>query len=368
MPRSPNITSSDTAVMEKPAAPPAAMAVEDRRGEAHGGQRAPSCCPCRGRRAVRRAASSRTIGTLQAVSSPASIVSMWALKTTCGPAPPPSMRPTMFGASSSALTVSVAEAWWLAEIRAHDLGDFGGSVQAGSRLDARPARRTKRSAPRARHRSHRRRCDQSELFRPWRSRPSDYPGLCDNLIRRAADDAAVKLGVGRAFGAQYQDRARADRARGAVARRRSAARQQQAGERRRRRIPRHDRTITVAMLRQEAHAIGGRRIIDRHEGICAGLRGYAKPAIDTSPHAKPGHDRIECAFRRRRSPRDGAAIETIGLVRLDDDEIRPRGAQSLPQIGADARRQSSDPALNEDVRGHRPLEDACDKASSTIRL
>ena len=72
--------------------------------------------------------------------------------------------------------------------------------------------------------------------------------------------------------------------------------------------------------------------------------------IDTSPHASPAMMVSSAPSAGVGLAGDGAAIEAIGVVRLDHDEARPRGAEALPQIRAHAGRQAADAALHEHVR------------------
>src|SRR5262249_57873073 len=62
---------------------------------------------------------------------------------------------------------------------------------------------------------------------------------------------------------------------------------------------------------------------------------------------RTGHDRVERACSRRCLARNGAPIETIGFVRLNDNVTSPGRLMRLPQVGAPSGRQPADPALDE---------------------
>ena len=184
---------------------------------------------------------------------------------------------------------------------------------------------------------------------PPNSPPSPSARACPHLFGGAADEAAVKLGVGVAFAADDEHAARAVETE--VAAGLGVGRDgEQAGKAADARFTGDDGPIPVHTAGEKTHAVDRRRVGNGHEGVRA--------AFEDTPgehrclaRREARHHRLEVALDDGRPAVDSAPVDAGGLVGLDDDEPGPVASPALPQLRANRGSEPAHPGLHEGVAG-----------------
>ena len=102
----------------------------------------------------------------------------------------------------------------------------------------------------------------------------------------------------------------------------------------------------MASFGQKPHAIAGRRILDGHHGIGAGVQDFPGQMGDL-PAGQPPHDRIQLALDRNRMAGLQAGHPAGRSDRFDQDGFGPPGPVVLPELRRGGRRHAADAGLQE---------------------